>query len=122
MISILLSHPDFYNEARAKLSPDEMLTSLNRRIYEIICDTLNDGKSLDISVFAQKLLPAEVGYLVSLQNSNKGGNNPEAVLKDCIKVILEEKTLLNTDAVKDISVEDWAAQLQSIIDKKNKGN
>ena len=122
VISILLSHPDFYNEARAKLSPDEMLTSLNRRIYEIICDTLNDGKSLDISVFAQKLLPAEVGYLVSLQNSNKGGNNPEAVLKDCIKVILEEKTLLNTDAVKDISVEDWAAQLQSIIDKKNKGN
>ena len=122
VISILLSHPDFYNEARAKLSPDEMLTSLNRRIYEIICDTLNDGKSLDISVFAQKLLPAEVGYLVSLQNSNKGGNNPEPVLKDCIKVILEEKTLLNTAAVKDISVEDWAAQLQSIIDKKNKGN
>lgn len=122
VISILLSHPDFYNEASENLSPDEMLTSLNRRIYEIICDTLNDGKNLDISVFAQKLLPAEVGYLVSLQNSNKGGNNPEAVLKDCIKVILEEKTLLNSDAVNDVSVEDWAAQLQSIIDRKNKGN
>ena len=122
VISILLSHPDFYNEVREKLSPDEMLTSLNRRIYEIICDTLNDGKNLDISVFAQKLLPAEVGYLVSLQNSNKGGNNPETVLKDCIKVILEEKTLLNTDAANDVSVEDWAAQLQNIIDRKNKSN
>ena len=122
VISILLSHPDFYNEVREKLSPDEMLTSLNRRIYEIICDTLNDGKNLDISVFAQKLLPAEVGYLVSLQNSNKGGNNPETVLKDCIKVILEERMLLNIDAVNDVSVEDWAAQLQNIIDRKNKGN
>ncbi len=122
VISILLSHPDFYDYVKEKLPSDKMVTGLNRRIYELICKTLDEGRNLDISVFAQKLIPAEVGYLVSLQNSNKGGNTPKAVLKDCIEVILEENMLLNASSLNETSVEDWAKQLQNIIDKKNKGN
>ena len=118
VISLLLRHPDFYNSIKAELTPDNMVTGLNRRIYELICETLNDGRALDISVFAQKLLPAEVGYLVTLQNSNKGGANPKTVLNDCIKVILEENERLSLQDFSEVSVEDWAAQLQSIIDKK----
>ena len=98
-----------------------MITSLNRRIYELIIETFENGKSLDISVFAQTLLPAEVGYLVSLQNGNKGGNSPKTVLKDCISVILEENMLLNASKTQDLSVEDWATKLQDII-KNKKGN
>ncbi len=118
VISLLLQHPDFYKSIKEELTPDNMVTGLNRRIYELICDTLNDGRALDISVFAQKLLPAEVGYLVSLQNNNKGGANPKTVLTDCVKVILEESERLNYQNPSEVSVEDWAAQLQSIIDKK----
>ena len=122
VISILLNHPDFYNEVKENLPSDKMITSLNRRIYELIIETLENGKNLDISVFAQTLLPAEVGYLVSLQNGNKGGNSPKTVLKDCISVILEENMLLNAANPSETTVEDWAAQLQDIINKKNKGN
>ncbi|MBR5223648.1 MAG: DNA primase [Clostridia bacterium] len=122
VISILLNHPDFYNEVKENLPSDKMITSLNRRIYELIIETLENGKNSDISVFAQTLLPAEVGYLVSLQNGNKGGNSPKAVLKDCISVILEENMLLNAANPSETTVEDWAAQLQDIINKKNKGN
>ena len=118
VISLLLQHPDFYDVVKNELTPDKMVTGLNRRIYEIISDTLNDGRALDISVFAQKLLPAEVGYLVSLQNGNKGGASPKTVLSDCIKVILEENERLSCQNSADISNEDWAAQLQRIIDKK----
>ena len=118
VISLLLQHPDFYDVVKNELTLDKMVTGLNRRIYEIISDTLNDGRALDISVFAQKLLPAEVGYLVSLQNGNKGGASPKTVLSDCIKVILEENERLNCKNSADVSNEDWAAQLQRIIDKK----
>lgn len=118
VISILWQHPDFYGEIKEQLSSDKMVTSLNRRIYEIMCDAFNDGRMLDISLFAQKLLPAEVGHLVSLLNTDKGGNAPKTVLKDCVKVILEENERLNVQNSTDTSVEDWAAQLQSIIDKK----
>ena len=90
---MLLQHPDFYSYAKEKLPQDKLVTSLNKRIYGIICETLDEGRNLDISVFAQKLLPSEVGYLVSLQNSDKAGNNPKTVLKDCIEVILKENML-----------------------------
>ncbi len=118
VISILWQHPDFYNEIKESLTPDKMVTSLNRRIYEIICEAFSDGRALDVSLFAQKLLPAEVGHLVVLQNADKGGNVPKTVLKDCVKVILEENERLNAQNPAETSVEDWAAHLKSIIDKK----
>ena len=118
VISILWQHPDFYDEVKKNLTSDKMITSLNRRIYEIICEAYDDGRPLDISLFAQKLLPAEVSKLVMLQNADKGGNAPKAVLMDCIKVIFEEKERLTAPSADDVSTEDWAAQLQSLIDKK----
>lgn len=118
LIAVLLQHPDFYSYAKEKLPQDKFVTSLNKRIYGIICETLDEGINLDISVFAQKLLPSEVGYLVSLQNGDKAGNNPKTVLKDCIEVILKENMLLNCSQPKDLSVEDWATKLQDIINNK----
>ncbi len=122
LIAVLLKNPDFYRLAKEKLPPEKLITALNRRIYETMISVLDEGRSLDISVFAEKLLPAEIGYLVSLQNSEKAGKNPEIVLKDCIRVILEEDMLLSASDFKDVSVEDWAANLKNIIDNKSKGN
>lgn len=122
LIAVLLKNPDFYKIALDKLPPEKMLTSLNRRIYETIISVLEHGGSLDISVFAEKLLPAEIGYLVSLQNSEKAGKNPEIVLKDCIGVILEEDMLLESAEKAESSVEEWAAGLQNLIAEKSKGN
>ena len=122
LIAVLLQHPDFYEIAKEKLPPEKMITNLNRRIYEIILDTLEGGRNLDISVFAQKMLPAEIGFLVSLQNSDKVGLNAKTVLNDCISVILEEDMILNTADSKDNSVEDWAANLHNMIEKKRKEN
>lgn len=122
LIAVLMQHPDFYKIAEEKLPPDQMITSLNRRIYEIILSTLRTGRSLDISVFAEKLLPAELGLLVSLQNSDKAGINAKIVLNDCIGVILEENLKLKMREDKDASLEDWAKNLQNMIDKKQKEN
>ena len=122
LIAVLLKNPDFYKIALDKLPPEKMLTSLNRRIYETIISVLEHGGSLDISAFAERLLPAEIGYLVSLQNSEKAGKNPEIVLKDCIGVILEEDMLLESAEKAESSVEEWAAGLQNLIAEKSKGN
>ena len=122
LIAVLLQHPDFYRSAKEKLPPDKMITSLNRKIYEIIIDVLDRGGSLDISAFAERLLPAEIGLLVSLQNGNKAGQNAKQVLNDSIEVILEENLKLNMSSDSEASVEDWAQGLKNIIDKKQKGN
>ena len=122
VIAVLLQHPDFYKIAKEHLPPEKMITALNRRIYEIISEAIEGGRSLDISLFGDKLMPSELGYLVTLQNSVRATLNPETVLKDSIKVILEEGDLLNNRADASSSVEDWAAGLKNIIEKKSKGN
>ncbi|MBE6740639.1 MAG: DNA primase [Ruminococcaceae bacterium] len=122
LLAVLLKHPDFYIEAKEKLPPEKIITPLNRRIYEIIINTLDSGRHPDISVFSEKLIPSEIGYLVSLQNGDKAGNNAKAVLKDCIEVILEEGIILNSNPDSDTSVEDWASYLKNMIERKNKEN
>ncbi len=119
LLAVLLKNPDFCSAAREQLPPDKMLTSLNRRIYEIILSVTEHGGEPTVSSFAESLLPAEIGYLVSLQNSEKADKNPEIVLKDCIRVILEEEMLLSSES--DGTVEGWAAELRQLIDKKSKG-
>ena len=120
LIAVLLKHPDLYKKAKSELPPEKMITSLNRRIYEIIIEALDSGRSLDISLFAQRLIPAEIGYLVALQNSDKADKNAEIVLRDCIRVILEEN-IISAGGQKDATVEDWAENLKNIIDIKAKG-
>lgn len=120
---MLLKHPDLYNKAREKLPPDKMITSLNRRIYETIINTLDSGRSLDISMFAEKLLPAEIGYLVSLQNGDKALKNPETVLKDCIGVILEEDIISAADGKTNLlRIGQPTLKILSISNRKEKHN
>ncbi|MBQ2237641.1 MAG: DNA primase [Clostridia bacterium] len=122
VIAVLLQHPDYFEKIKDELPPDKMITSLNRRIYTIIYDILSGGDNLDVSVFGQKLLPAELGFVVALQNGERAQTNAFAVLKDCIKVILEEGMIKAGASQGEASVEDWAKDLQSLIDKKQKGN
>ncbi len=121
IIAVLMQHPDFYKTALEKITPEMFITKLNRRIYSTIIETLQDGRALDISVFAEKLLPAELGFLVALQNGDRAGINAKKVLNDCIEVILEENMRLKMSQEDDASVEDWARGLQNMIDKK-RGN
>ncbi len=122
VIAVLLQHPDLLDTAYELFKPDEMITSLNRRIYEKICQCLKSGRDLDISYFGDMLSNSEMGYLVSLANSEKGGKNAKTVLKDSIKVILDERTQKNSTEIKDMSNDDWAENLKRIIENKQKGN
>ncbi len=121
VIAVLFHHPDLFGAAFEKLKPDSMVTSINRRIYKIICERLGGGLGCDISDFGSLLNPSEMGYLVSLANSEKGNKNAERVLKDSIKVILDEETRKSSSDIKEMSLDDWQRNLQQIIDRK-RGN
>ena len=62
-----------------------------------------------------------MGYLASLANSERGGKNALIVLKDSVKVILDEGIRKKSGNVKDMNVDDWAKSLKKIIETKQKG-
>ncbi len=122
VIAVLLQHPDFYETAFERLKPDDMLTTVNRRIYKAICDCIAGGRNPDLSYFGEAFTAAEMGYLASLVNSEKGDKNALIVLKDSIKVIIDEGVKKKSANTRDMSVDDWAENLKKIIDTKKKGN
>lgn len=121
VIAILMQHPDFLNTATERLQPEDMLMAVNRRIYKNLCECINSGRTPDLSYFGELLNPSEMGYLASLTNSEKGDKNALVVLKDSIKVILDEKVRKNTSDTKNMTVDDWAESLKKIIELKQKG-
>lgn len=122
VIAVLMQHPDFIATATDSLSPDDMITSVNRRIYTALCECINSGRSPDLSYFGEILNPSEMGYLASLANSERGGKNALIVLKDSVKVILDEGIRKKSGDIKNMNVDDWAESLKKIIETKQKGN
>lgn len=122
VLAILLKNPDYCAETAAQLPPEKWITTLNRRIFEVMIEAEKEGRALDLSLFGQKLLPAEMGYLVSLQNSEKAGQNPKTVLKDCIGVILEENLLSRSADQTEQTTADWAEKMKKMVENKAKGN
>lgn len=121
VIAVLFSHPDLFETAYKSLAPEQMVTSLNSRIYGRICECLSGGKTLDISQFSEILSDAQTGYLVSVINSDKARENPLIVLKDSISVILDEEAKKNSPDIKDMDNDEWAENLKKIIEKKKRG-
>ena len=121
VLAVLLQHPDFYKIAAEQLKVEDVISTVNRRIYKALCECIELGRNPDLSYFGEMLSAAEMGYLASLANSEKGDKNPLVVLKDCIKVILDEGVKIKTKDVKSMTVDDWAENLQQIINSKKKG-
>ena len=118
-IAILLSHPDLYSVIKDRLSPEQLVTALNKRVLREVYNVLELGQpAVDITLFGDRFTPSEMGYIVSLQNSVLAEKNANAVLNDCIKVILEEKAVQNGEKDGDLSIDDWAEKMKKIAQSK----
>lgn len=121
IIAVLLKHPDLTEYTIKELNSEQFVSSLNRRIFEVIRNYAESNKDCDISAFGEILNDSEMGYLISLMNGEKGEKNSLSVLKDSISVLKEEEIKRKNSDTKNVSVEDWAENLKRIVENKNKG-
>ena len=122
VIAVIMQHPDLIEKVQSELTPDDMFSNLHKRIYSTIIECYSLGRAIDISYFGDILSSGEIGYLVSLLNSEKGGKNASIVLKDSIKVILDESLKKKALSVSDTTNDDWEKNLKELIKNKQKGN
>ena len=118
VIAVLFSHPDLFEAACKSLKPEQMVTSLNSKIYGKICEVLGENRALDISQFSEFLSDSQTGYLVSLINSDKARENPLVVLKDSVSVILDESDKKNLPGAGEMDNDAWVQNLKNLIEKK----
>ena len=117
IISILLSHPDFYKVIADKLSDTDFVSGLNQRLFSMLSALIRDNKYSSISDFSDRLTDRELGYLSGLLNNKGATNNVKEVLSDCVKVLKSEKAISSHSSEDD----DWVAQMRRIAENK-KGN
>lgn len=118
LLSILLQHPDLFKEVEKELKPENMVTTLNREVYKVLYETLQNSDALDISIFGSIFTPQQMGYVISLQNSVSGQSEQSDVIKDCVRVILNESLLSSPANDSASSTDDWTKIIKNIADSK----
>ncbi len=117
-IAVLLQHPDMFTKAYELVKPEQMVTDLNRRVYEVICDKLLNNKILDISSFIEGFSNSEIGYVTMLQNSERAQNNPLNVLNDCAGGILKQNIFKSNISQDEMTNDEWQEHIKRIINIK----
>lgn len=112
LIASLLQNPDFYFKIKDMLREEDFSTQLNRRIYRLLSERLDDGRPIDTTGFSQDLTDEEISYLVRLETMRENLGNTVQECLDCIKRMKEEKKEKEQKNPAQMSDEEWILQFK----------
>ncbi len=116
IISIIMKHPDLISWLGEDLKAEDFITSLNRKVFEEIIGFQRSNQNFSITALGDRFTDRETGYISKLLNTGFASNDPKEVLKDCVKVLKDEKILSAS------SEDDWAEHMKKIIENKKGKN
>ncbi len=93
VVTSLLKNPDFLKKISTSITPEDFTDTFLRRVYTVVSERINSGKSADFIFLSSEFTPDEMGKLVKLQNSSGYLSNTYEEISDCIKVIKSEKII-----------------------------
>ena len=117
IISILIFNPDLIKLVESQIDKDSFITSFNKRVFERVCQVINNGYTFDVSMLAEDFSPKECGRVAEYQNRSIKGENAKQELLDCIKVLKEEKDGISNDP-ENLSDEEWPETIKKIAESK----
>ena len=107
LLSSLMINPDFYRKIKDDLSEDLFVTDFNKRVYKALSSRLDDGRSIELSMFCADFTPEEMGRLAQFEAMGGTISNTVAECNDCIKVLKQEKSKNSAVNVAELSDEDF---------------
>lgn len=117
IIYFLYNNPDFCKEISKKLSPDKMITSLNRRIYESLVNKILNNEDYSVSSFNNEFSADEVGKITWILTEFEDKGVDKEVVYDCISALTNyNPNRPKTSEMSDDEFLDFAERL-----KKKKG-
>lgn len=112
LIASLLQNPDFYFKIKEKVKEDDFATELNRRIYLLIANHIEQRRPMEITYFASELSDEETGYLVRLEAMREKLGNTVQECLDCIKRMQDEKRDRETKNPAGMTDDEWASHFK----------
>ncbi len=107
LLSSLMLNPDFYRKIKDDLSEDLFVTDFNKRVYKALSSRLEDGRSIELSMFCSEFTPEEMGRLAQFEAMGGTISNTVAECNDCIKVLKQEKAKAVSSDVTQLSDDEF---------------
>ncbi len=103
LILYILRNPDNYEKVYSMITPEQFVTSFNRRVYECICKKINSFMTLGLSIFSDEFTVDEMNRITEMTVQNKDIYVDKKTAEDCIKVILsfDKNNIKKTNKVSD---------------------
>lgn len=117
LLSSLMLNPDFYKKIKDELSEDLFITDFNKRVYKALSTRLDDGRSIELSMFCAEFTPEEMGRLAQFEAMGSAISNTVAECNDCIKVLKQEKSKAASVNAAELSDEDFRNLFKKTDDK-----
>lgn len=98
LIASLMRNPDFYQKIKDKFSPEDFITTFNKRIITHLIQLIEGGYSTSISMFSSEFTPQEMDSIARLARMGADGlKNSIAECLDCVEVLKKQKQKQNLD-------------------------
>ncbi len=90
LLTTLLNNSSFYRELKSKLSDELFVTPVNKRVFTVMKERLENGDAVDISHLSANLTNEETSNVARLLANTALVSNTVAECKDCIQVLEDE--------------------------------
>ena len=98
LIASFMRNPDFYYKLKDKISPQNFVTSFNRRVMECLIRILESGSEPELSEFSAEFTPEEMDSVTRIFHLSENLGNTLKECEDCIGVLTEKSAAKITDA------------------------
>lgn len=107
LLKTLLNNASFYEKLKDELCVELFITPLNKKLFEVIKERLDEGTSLEISFLSQFLTAEETSAVARLFSDKLLVSNTVGECRDCIKVLKEEQKKTNSPNPAALTDEDF---------------
>lgn len=91
IIATVMNNPDMFRRMGAGLTADIFITDFNRRVFSVVSERINEGKSVALTHLSSEFTPEEISVIARIQTLTQYLSNSAAECADCIKVLFAEK-------------------------------
>lgn len=103
ILGLMQLKPELLKKAVSELTPDDFITSFDKRVFEKISESYNEFGKFDIAFISDSFDTNEVSRITRMLVARQRlDNNGEDIMSELIKSLKAEKINENTDGINDI--------------------
>ncbi len=119
IIITILNNGNFYSSLKDRLNNDIFFTPVNKSLFAVISQRIENGESVDITHISQFLTAEEMNAFSRLLANQASVSNTVKELEDCISVLEDEKVKRGYSAPSQMSDDDFLAFFNSLRDSSD---